>query len=70
MPDWENPSDNEQEYFARHDAELIKEMREQADTAREQSQSESGLPLCPRCRCRNGPLCVGCVVGYGLTRAR
>lgn len=45
----EKPSRNEHEYFARRDAELIKERRERLDEERRQLEISSHLNKCPRC---------------------
>ena len=45
----DKPSRNEDEYFARENAEAIKAMRAQLDAAREKAERESHLMRCPRC---------------------
>ena len=45
----EKPSRNEEEYFARLNAELIKERRAALDKARAQTTQEEPLMKCPRC---------------------
>ena len=47
MPIDEKPSRNEDEYFARQNAELIKEMRAKLDADRKQSPQQQQL-TCPR----------------------
>ena len=45
----EKPSRNEEEYFARLNADLIKERRAELDRARAQSARQSHYMKCPRC---------------------
>jgi len=45
----EKPSRNEEEYFAKLNAELIKERRAELDKARAASARESHFMKCPRC---------------------
>ena len=45
----EKPSRNEEEYFAKLNAELIKEKRAELDRARAQSSRASHFMKCPRC---------------------
>jgi Zn-finger nucleic acid-binding protein len=45
----EKPSRNEDEYFARHDAELIKELREKLDTERRTQERSAHYMKCPKC---------------------
>jgi uncharacterized protein len=49
MPTEEKPSRNEEEYFAKLNAELIKERRAALDKARAQSARQSHFMKCPRC---------------------
>jgi uncharacterized protein with PIN domain len=49
MPTEEKPSRNEEEYFAKLNAELIKERRAELDKARAQSARQSHFMKCPRC---------------------
>lgn len=49
MPTEEKPSRNEEEYFARLNAELIKERRAALDEARAKSTRQSHFMKCPRC---------------------
>ena len=49
MPTEEKPSRNEEEYFARLNAELIKERRAALDKARAASASQASVMKCPRC---------------------
>jgi uncharacterized protein len=49
MPTEEKPSRNEEEYFAKLNAELIKERRAALDKARAQSARETHFMKCPRC---------------------
>jgi ribosomal protein L37AE/L43A len=44
----DKPSRNEEEYFARHNAELIRQMREQRDAERATVASAATM-ACPRC---------------------
>lgn len=48
MPTDEKPSRNEDEYFARQNADLIKEMRAKLDADRKKSELQLDLE-CPRC---------------------
>lgn len=45
----DQPSRNEDEYFARQDAELIKQMREKLDAERRQQERQKNLMKCPKC---------------------
>ena len=45
----EKPSRNEEEYFARLNAELIKERRAELDKARSTSARQAHFMKCPRC---------------------
>ena len=45
----EKPSRNEDEYFAKHNAALIKELREKADAERARAAAEQKPMTCPRC---------------------
>jgi predicted Zn-ribbon and HTH transcriptional regulator len=45
----ETPSRNEDEYFAKQDAELIKSMRARLDTARESQERKAHWMKCPKC---------------------
>ena len=45
----EQPSRNEDEYFAKQDAELIKEMRAKLDKEREQNERKAHFMKCPKC---------------------
>ena len=45
----EKPSRNEEEYFARLNAELIKERRASLDAARSQTERNSHYMKCPKC---------------------
>jgi len=49
MPTDEKPSRNENEYFARLDAELIKERRSALDLARSKMERAAHYMKCPRC---------------------
>ena len=49
MPIEEKPSRNEDEYFAKQDAERIKEMRARLDAERAQTERKSRLGRCPKC---------------------
>ena len=50
MPTDEKPSRNEDEYFARQNAELIREMRAKLDAERKKAEkSAEHLDKCPRC---------------------
>ena len=48
---WEpgKPSRNEDEYFARKDAEWLRERRAALDAEREAKEAEQKRPKCPRC---------------------
>lgn len=48
-PVYDKPSHNEEEYFARHDAELIHELRAQRDAERSAAERQSHHMKCPRC---------------------
>lgn len=45
----DQPSRNEDEYFAKQDAELIKEMRAKLDKEREQQERRAHYMKCPKC---------------------
>lgn len=45
----EPPSRNEDEYFAKQDAELIKQMRAKLDKEREQNERKAHFMKCPKC---------------------
>lgn len=45
----EQPSRNEDEYFARRDAELIKEMRAKLDKERSAMERKAHFMKCPKC---------------------
>ena len=45
----EYPTGNEDEYFARQNAELIKEMRQRLDTERRARERRSHYMKCPKC---------------------
>ena len=47
----ENPSRNEDEYFVRLDAELMKQRRAELDGERLKRERSSHLHKCPRCGC-------------------
>lgn len=47
----EKPSRNEDEYFARRDAELMKERRAKLDVERESNERSSHHNKCPKCGC-------------------
>ncbi|MEO5902442.1 MAG: zf-TFIIB domain-containing protein [Gemmatimonadaceae bacterium] len=49
MPAEEKPGRNEREYFARLDAELVKERRLRLDEERGRLERSSHLNKCPRC---------------------
>jgi hypothetical protein len=49
MPTDEKPSRNEDEYFARQNAELIREMRAKLDADRKKATLSAQLEKCPRC---------------------
>jgi hypothetical protein len=48
---WEpgKPSQNEDEYFARRDAEWVKARRAELDKQQATAAKEAGTPKCPRC---------------------
>ena len=48
-PTQETPSRNEDEYFAKQDAELLKQMREKNDSERQQSERKAHFMKCPKC---------------------
>jgi uncharacterized protein len=45
----DQPSRNEDEYFAKQDAELIKQMRDRLDAERQQQERKAHLMKCPKC---------------------
>ena len=45
----ETPSRNEDEYFAKQDAELMKQMREKLDKERIQNERKAHFMKCPKC---------------------
>jgi hypothetical protein len=45
----EKPSRNEDEYFLKHDAELIKEMRARLDRERAEAERRAHWMKCPKC---------------------
>jgi Zn-finger nucleic acid-binding protein len=45
----EKPSQSEEEYFARKEAELLKARRAAADAAREDAERKSHFMKCPKC---------------------
>ena len=49
---WEpgKPSQNEDEYFARRDAEWVKSRRVELDKQQAAAAREAGTPKCPRCQ--------------------
>jgi len=47
----EKPSRNEDEYFARLDADLMKERRARLDAEREKQERTSHYNKCPKCGC-------------------
>jgi len=49
MPIDEKPSRNEEEYFARRNAELIAEQRAKLDETRQNRERASHFMKCPRC---------------------
>ena len=49
MPIDEKPSRNEEEYFARRNAELIKEQRAKLDESRLKQERASHYMKCPKC---------------------
>jgi hypothetical protein len=48
-PTQETPSRNEDEFFAKQDAELIKEMRAKLDKERAEAERKSHFMKCPKC---------------------
>jgi hypothetical protein len=71
---WEpgKPSQNEDEYFARRDAEWLKERRAALDAEREAKESAERRPQCPRChqpleeRSFKSLRLDVCIVGHGV----
>ena len=51
MPTEEKPSRNEDEYFARLDADLMKERRARLDEERRKQERSSHYNKCPKCGC-------------------
>jgi uncharacterized protein len=51
MPIEEKPSRNEDEYFARLDADLMKERRARLDEERQRQERTSHYNKCPKCGC-------------------
>ena len=49
MPTDEKPSKNEDEYFARQNLELIREMRAKLDAERKKAERSSHAHRCPTC---------------------
>jgi len=49
MPTLPKPSQNEDEYFLKLDAELIKEMRARLDRERAEAERKSHFMKCPKC---------------------
>jgi hypothetical protein len=49
MPTDEKPSRNEDEYFAKQNAELIREMRAKLDAERKKTEPSASTSKCPRC---------------------
>jgi ribosomal protein L37AE/L43A len=49
MPTDEKPSRNEDEYFARQNAELIREMRAKLDADRKKAERSAHHNKCPQC---------------------
>ncbi len=49
MPTDEKPSKNEEQYFARHNADLIREQRARLDEIRSQGDRASHYMKCPKC---------------------
>ena len=45
----EHPSQNEEEYFLRQDAELIADLRAKRDAARQAVERKSHYMKCPKC---------------------
>ena len=71
---WEpgKPSQNEDEYFARKDAEWLKERREALDVERAAKEAAEQRPKCPRCeqpleerKFKNLRIDV-CILGHGV----
>jgi len=71
---WEpgKPSQNEDEYFARKDAEWLRERRAALDAERAAKEAAEARPKCPRCKepldertFRNLTIDV-CVAGHGV----
>jgi len=50
----EKPSRNEDEYFARHDAELMKNRRARLDEERTKQERTAHSNKCPKCGCTLG----------------
>ncbi|MEK7401722.1 MAG: zf-TFIIB domain-containing protein [Gemmatimonadota bacterium] len=48
-PSQETPSRNEDEYFAKQDAELMKQMRAKLDQEREAQERKAHYMKCPKC---------------------
>ena len=51
MPTEDKPSRNEDEYFAKVNAELIKERRARLDAERAKQERKAHLNKCPKCGC-------------------
>ena len=51
MPIEEKPSKNEDEYFARRDAELMRERRARLDHERTKRERSTHFNKCPKCGC-------------------
>jgi hypothetical protein len=49
MSDLKKTSQNEEEYFARRDAELMKQMRASAEQAKAEAERKSHHMKCPKC---------------------
>jgi uncharacterized protein with PIN domain len=49
MPTDEKPSRNEDEYFAKQDAELLRQMREKNDSERTTQERKAHFMKCPKC---------------------
>ena len=45
----EHPTRNEDEYFARENAELVKQMRDRLDAERKQQERRNHFMKCPKC---------------------
>jgi hypothetical protein len=45
----DKPSSNEEEYFLKQDAELVKELRAKRDAERESAERRSHFMKCPKC---------------------